>query len=147
MSQVTSPYPSSATSTRPTSTAPHSGPFTTPLSQSATRTTGPSPETLDILSALHELLNRTLPPVPGATNRPGAVQPDFPGQQPLDISQLAGEVSSVRARISRARREIEELPDMDRTVEDQEAEMTVLRERIRRQVAIIEGLTNKQTVS
>ena len=139
MSQINSPYPSSATSTRPTSTAHPFDPFAAPPSQSL-QSRGPSPETLDILPALYELLSRTLPPVPGANNQPGGGQPAFPKQEPLDISQLASEVSSVRARISKARKEIEALPDMDRTVDEQEEEMAFLRERIRKQIAVIENL-------
>lgn len=133
MSQTTTPHTRSRPSTRPASTA-NPTPFTAPEPpQSAL----PSPETLDILPAFYEILNRTLPPVPGATsNPPGA----FPGQQPLDINQLAGEVSAVRARIRRARREVEALPDVDRGVEEQEEEMAYLRGRIRQQVGVLEGL-------
>lgn len=99
----------------------------------------PPAETFDILPSLHELINRLIPPVPGAPATPGT-KPDYPAQQPLEIHQLAGEVSSVRARIRRARRVVESLPDSDRTVEEQEAEMAALRERIGKQKAVLAGL-------
>ena len=141
MSHANSPYISSVPSTRPTSTAHASAPFSAPQ---PARAPSLSPETLDIVPALYEILNRTLPPVPGATGgQTGAAQPAFPGQQPLDINQLNGEVSSIRARIRKARREIESLPGVERTVEEQEDEIAYLREKVRKQVEVLEGLRVK----
>lgn len=54
--------------------------------------------------------------------------------------QLAGEVSSVRARIRRARREVEALPDGGRSVVEQEVEIRECRARVERLRGVLAGL-------
>jgi len=56
------------------------------------------------------------------------------------MHQLAGEASSIRSRIRRARAAVEALPDVDRTVEEQEDEIKLLQERITKQTAVLKGL-------
>ena len=142
MSQNTTSF-QSTNPTQPRSTQPTQ---TTTLTSSLdtttdAKTTSISPEIFDIMPALHELLNRTLPPVPGASEATGGSgQPDFPGQAALDISQLAGEVAGVRARIRKAKREVERLPDVERSVEEQAEEIEWLEERVRRQWGELEKL-------
>lgn len=108
---------------------------------SDSKPTLPDPSTFDILPALHELLCRLLPPIPGATDTLSAsASQHFPNQEPLEISQLAGEVSSIKARIRKARREVEALEDGERTVMEQGREMGVLRAKIERQVEMLRSL-------
>lgn len=98
----------------------------------------PSPQTFDILPALHELLARlehhpdTDPSIPT-----GAAYKDTP---PLEPKNLPTEVLAIKSKIRRALRELEKLPDMDRSVEDLEREIRILKERERRQREVLAGL-------
>lgn len=141
MAQTQSPYVPSSISTplAPSFDRVPAGSPATQVQQNANQPLLPSPETFDIIPALHELINRLIAPVPGVTALQGA-QPAFPNQQSLEIHQLANEVSSVRARIRKARKVVDELDDIDRSVEDQEAEMRALRTRIEKQKAVLDGL-------
>ncbi|KAK5277640.1 hypothetical protein LTR16_009538, partial [Cryomyces antarcticus] len=98
----------------------------------------PPPETFDILPPLHQLLSRLL-----AGNPPNLADPSlaaYPDQQHLDIQQLATESSSIKARIRKALAAVRALPDMERTVEEQEEEIEYLESKIRRQRRIIEDM-------
>ncbi|TKA72845.1 hypothetical protein B0A49_05149 [Cryomyces minteri] len=98
----------------------------------------PLPETFDILPPLHQLLSRLL-----AANPPNLTDPSlaaYPDQQHLDIQQLATEASSIKARIRKALAAVRALPDMERTVEEQEEEIEYLESKIRRQTRIIEDM-------
>lgn len=111
------PYPPPPTTTAPTPT-----PTTTlPL---------PNPSLFDILPPLHELLSRLL----ASTNQP------YKTAEPLEIHHLVAETSSVRNRIRRARREVEALPDVERSVAEQDEEIRVLRERIELQRGVLRGV-------
>lgn len=56
---------------------------------------------------------------------------------PLDIKSLPTEVSSIKIRIQKAQAVVEGLPDIDRSVADQEAEMEELEDRIARLKSVI----------
>lgn len=59
---------------------------------------------------------------------------------PLDPQQLAIEASSIKIRLQKARSAVEALPDMERTIEQQEVEIRELEERIRTQRNILAAL-------
>ena len=92
----------------------------------------PPPDTFDITPSLHELLSRLLVQ-PG----PPDSQSSFPKALPLEIQQLGSEVSEIRNRIRKARAAVDAMPDVERTVKDQEVEMDELREKIRAQREIL----------
>ena len=102
----------------------------------------PPPETFDILSPLHELLHQLLHnPSAGSTNLSANYAPTlFPNQQPLEVQQLAGEMSAIRNRIRKARAAVEALPDVERSVEEQDEEMAALRGRIERQKQMLSNI-------
>ena len=60
--------------------------------------------------------------------------------QPLNPKELPTVALEIKARIRGALRALEKLPDMERGVSEQEEEMRVLEERIRRQRAVLEDL-------
>jgi len=100
----------------------------------------PSPATVDILPPLHELLSRLVANDPEASLTAEPSSPTYQNLEPLAMHQLAGEASSIRSRIRRARAAVEALPDVDRTVEEQEDEIKLLQERITKQTAVLKGL-------
>lgn len=57
------------------------------------------------------------------------------------MQQLAGEVSTIRNRIRKARSVVESLPDVERTVREQEEEIGLLRLRIAKQTATLSGMS------
>lgn len=65
----------------------------------------------------------------------GAVGPNAP--PPLDIKDLPIETNSIRIRIQKARAVVESLPDVHRTVADQEREIEELEDRIARLRSVI----------
>lgn len=106
-----------------------------------TTNTLPTPATFDILPPLHELLSRLVADDPTASLTAEPSSPTYQNLEPLAMHQLAGEASSIRSRIRRARAAVEALPDVDRTIEEQEEEIRLLQERITKQTAVLKGLT------
>nr|OQO18722.1 hypothetical protein B0A51_14573 [Rachicladosporium sp. CCFEE 5018] len=123
--------------------------FTTPsASFSAPQPPLPPPQTFDILPALHELLSRidhspatdptsslTLLPSP-----PAEAEITYTDLKPLEPKDLPREVGEIKAKIRKALREIEKLPDIERTVDEQEDEIAELEARIGRQKAELRRL-------
>ncbi len=110
---------------------------------SQSKPTLPPPQTFDILPTLHELLARIdhapnltsldlSPPDSGSTDL-GSLYADLP---PLEPKELPIEVLQIKAKIRRALKELEKLPDMERSVEEQEEEIRELEERGRRQMEV-----------
>ncbi|KAI9043749.1 RNA polymerase II mediator complex middle subunit MED9 [Aspergillus affinis] len=56
---------------------------------------------------------------------------------PLDIKSLPTEISSIKIRVQKAQAVVEGLPDVDRSVADQEAEIEELEDRIARLKSVI----------
>ncbi|CAP81230.1 hypothetical protein E8E15_009083 [Penicillium rubens] len=56
---------------------------------------------------------------------------------PLDVKNLPTETSSVRIRIQKARTVVEGLPDVHRSVDDQQREITELEDRVKRLRSVI----------
>ncbi|KAJ5748879.1 uncharacterized protein N7511_010575 [Penicillium nucicola] len=127
----------------------------------------PSPQTFEIIPPLYGILVRLLSPkttldgtsgAPGdSTGAPGAPAETNQGTQqpnngtashdvpvldpathpPLDVKDLPTETSSVRIRIQKARTIVEGLPDVERSVEEQQTEIAELEDRVRRLRSVI----------
>jgi len=98
----------------------------------------PSAALFDFLPQLHELLSRLLD-----TDTDYAVPqsaPHYKAQEPLAMHQLSGAVSSVRVNIGKARAAVEALPDVNRTIQEQEEEISILKARIARQKGVLGGI-------
>ena len=89
------------------------------------QSTLPTPETFDLIPSLHTILARLLP-----SSDPAA-------PPPLSPKDLATEAAAVKIQIQKARALVESLPDVDRTVQEQEQEIQELEERIRAQKAVL----------
>ncbi|KAJ5130603.1 uncharacterized protein N7515_006642 [Penicillium bovifimosum] len=133
----------------------------------------PSPQTFEIIPPLHGILSRLFSPkgdeagssgAPGETTEaPGASQaqsqqapssvpsgavPGVPVLNPsanpsLDVKTLPTATSSVRIRIQKARTVVEGLPDVHRSVEDQQMEIAELEDRLRRLRSVISDFGNR----
>ena len=104
----------------------------------------PPPQTFDILPIVHELLARIdhrQDPIDPASEPDaadlGSLYADLP---PLDPKELPAEVLQVKAKIRRALKELEKLPDMERSIEEQQEEIEELEERERKQREVLRGL-------
>jgi hypothetical protein len=99
----------------------------------------PPPATFDVLPDLHKLLSRLI----DTSGQAPAQTPTHNGPSedgPLEIQHLATAATGLKLKISRARRAVMALPDIDRTCEDQQDEIKYLEARIARQKAALQGL-------
>jgi hypothetical protein len=60
--------------------------------------------------------------------------------QPLEAKDLPNEVIAIKSKIRKALRELEKLPDMDRDVEEQEAEIRKLEQKAAKQKEVLQRL-------
>lgn len=104
----------------------------------------PPPQTFDILPVVHELLARIdhrqdlLDPAPDSDAADlGSLYADLP---PLEPKDLPTEVLQVKAKIRKALKELEKLPDMERSIADQEEEIKELEEREKKQREVLKQL-------
>lgn len=102
----------------------------------------PPPQTFDILPPLHEILARVdhapTDPMQAATGDADVVS--YADLQPLEPRDLPHEVLGIKNKIRKALRELEKLPDMDRDVEQQEAEIKMLEEKAVKQREVLRKL-------
>ncbi|KAJ5468042.1 hypothetical protein N7475_005794 [Penicillium sp. IBT 31633x] len=68
---------------------------------------------------------------------PDVAVPDPSAHPPLDVKNLPTETSSVKIRIQKARTVVEGLPDVHRSVHDQQREIAELEHRVRRLRSVI----------
>lgn len=104
----------------------------------------PSPETFDILPPLQALLSRLLLPSPGLLAPLGEPSHDSPtetndGTGHLDIQELSAAVGAIRIRIQKARAAVKGLPDIERSMGEQEGEIRELEERVVRMREMLGG--------
>ncbi|KAK3207490.1 hypothetical protein GRF29_103g1139161 [Pseudopithomyces chartarum] len=130
------PTPHASTSARaslaPTGTA-------TPAPASLPAVPALPPSTFDFLPDLHRILNRLLSTSaqpPGAAPTPG--QPAVDG--PLDIQQISTAATEVKLKLQKARKVVMALPDIDRSIEDQQDEIDFLEARISKLKAALQDL-------
>ncbi len=103
----------------------------------------PPPQIFDILPALHELLARiehTDSLADGTSEEGNETGVRYSNLQPLEPKDLPTEVLAIKSKIRVALRVLGELPDMDRSVEEQGVEIGELEERVRRQRGVLRGL-------
>ncbi|KAI9735933.1 MAG: hypothetical protein M1834_001399 [Cirrosporium novae-zelandiae] len=92
----------------------------------------PPPQTFDSLPPLHALLSRLDPS-----------QSPYPKQQPLDAKDLPVEASGIKVRLQKARATVQELPETDKSLADQEEEIQELLEKIAKQKEVLKDLVVK----
>jgi len=79
---------------------------------------------------LHALLSRLVPDTPGLPQPSQADDATAGGIGNLEIQQLGPAASGIKIKIQKARAALKTLPDVDRTVEDQQEDIRLLEERI-----------------
>ncbi|KAF5668192.1 mediator subunit Med9 [Fusarium heterosporum] len=108
-----------------------------------------SPDTLDALSELSLVLARvragiqssagiTTEPAPGTTG-PSASGPT------LSFKDVPGATDGLKHKLQRARAHARELPDMDRSIAEQDSEIRELEDRIEKQRALLQRLRDEAT--
>lgn len=100
----------------------------------------PPPQTFDILPPLHELIARIDHSSSDPLTASAQETVTYTDSKPLEPKDFPNEVQSTKAKIRKALRELEKLPDMERSVEEQEVEIAEVEERIRRQREELGGL-------
>ncbi|KAI0154536.1 RNA polymerase II transcription mediator complex subunit 9-domain-containing protein [Xylariaceae sp. FL1272] len=112
-----------------------------------------NPDTLDVLSELANILTRlrtlpagTITATPSQTNTPAHATPTpsssrRPGTGELTLKDIPVATGSLKHQFQKTRGLVRsQLPDLDRTVMEQEAEIERLEERIRRQGVVLGAL-------
>ncbi|KAF3906467.1 hypothetical protein ABW20_dc0106145 [Dactylellina cionopaga] len=93
--------------------------------------TFPPPETFDFIPNTHDLLQRLLPPN-SANNATQSTS-----LTPLEPKDVDAEASRIRIKIQKARAILNDMPDITRSIEQQEEEVKALEEKIRRQREVL----------
>ena len=102
----------------------------------------PSPQLFDILPALHELLAR-IDHAPSQTSIATSdldTASSYAPVQPLDPKDLPTAILPLKAQMRKGLREIEKLPDVERSVQEQEEEIAELEARIWKQEEMLRSL-------
>ncbi|PKS11242.1 hypothetical protein jhhlp_003003 [Lomentospora prolificans] len=115
-----------------------------------------SPDSLDALTELTTLLTRlrstiqasagpsgipgSTPLATGATPNPSAASP---AGNSLSLKDVPTATDHLKHKLQKARVQVRSLPDMDRTIAEQEEEIAELEERIRLQREVLEKLKQK----
>ncbi|KUJ10641.1 uncharacterized protein LY89DRAFT_247479 [Mollisia scopiformis] len=124
---------------------------TSPTSQPPSLTNLPdglSPDCLDTIPVLSAILARLQPPqnanVPASTagSPPAAATPKLVkdlenGTGPLTVNQIPIAADGIKSRLQKARAQVKQLPDMERSIAEQEQEMRELEEKIKKQRAAL----------
>lgn len=98
----------------------------------------PSPSTFDILPPLHALLSRLLLPAPTAASpSPHLINAATAPLSPKDLTTAS---SAVRIKIQKARVAVQRLPDIDRSVQDQQREIRDLEDEVARLRGVLAAL-------
>ncbi|KAF2667076.1 hypothetical protein BT63DRAFT_427494 [Microthyrium microscopicum] len=101
-----------------------------------------NPYLLDVVPQVERLINRVLLPAPppGSTPTPITNNTVVPTTGHLDTANLEAAANPLRVNIQKSQEMLKQLPDMDRSVEDQQAEIKWLEERIGKMVGMLGGL-------
>lgn len=114
-----------------TASFPATGAATPALPPQPSTPSLPPPSAFDVLPDLHKILSRLLQASPAAPNPGGAATPGQPqADGPLEIEQVSSATAEVKVKLHRAQKAVMALPDIDRTLEDQQDEIAYLEERI-----------------
>ncbi|KAK6357331.1 hypothetical protein TWF718_001645 [Orbilia javanica] len=103
--------------------------------------TFPPPETFDFIPQTYDLLVRLLPQN-SSTSPP--TQTTLPPIEPKDVDS---EGSRIRAKVRGARATLNELPDIKRSIQQQEEEMNALEEKIRKQREVLGRIRELEVVN
>lgn len=104
---------------------------------------GLSPDSIDILPVLSQILARLQTPssTSGASTAgsPPAASPSqvTSGTGPLSIKDIPTATDGIKHKLQKARVLVKELPDVARSIKEQEEEMRELEERIRKQKEVL----------
>lgn len=134
LSQLSSPRISNLMTSPPSTSQQNSYPATLP-----------SPSTFDILPPLHALLARLLLPPSQTTFSPSTITSSpalaHPANTtPLTPKDLATAASPVKIKIQKARAVVRGLPDIERSIEEQECEIAELESEVQRAREVIRGM-------
>lgn len=100
-------------------------------------------DSLDTLPVLSSLLTRLQTPSSTSGSPPAAAATPSQlasGTGPLTIKDIPTATDGLKHKIQKARAQVKELPDMDRSIRDQEEEIRELELKILRQREVLEGL-------
>jgi hypothetical protein len=118
----------------------------------------PPPHIFDIVPPLHALLQRLLVPSPhGGTGTQNTATQTSPtnaaamgtalddiailhSSEPLEVQHLDAATDAIRIRVQKARAAVKALPDIERSVEEQEEEINELVVRIKKMREMLSGL-------
>jgi small-conductance mechanosensitive channel len=107
---------------------------------------GLTPDSIDTLPVLSALLARLQVPtntnITSTSGSPPAASPAqvVSGTGPLTIKDIPAATDELKHKLQKARIQVKELPDIDRSLAEQEEEIRELQERIRRQRGVLENL-------
>lgn len=118
------------------------------------KSTLPPPATYDILPPLHDLLSRLLLPpsqnIAQTSASPPAASPavsSLSNSASLSPKDLATAASAIKVKIQKARVITAALPDTDRTVEEQEAEISELEAEVERLKGVLKNLESTAKIA
>ncbi|TVY57840.1 hypothetical protein LCER1_G000955 [Lachnellula cervina] len=102
---------------------------------------GLSPDSIDTLPVLSAVLARLQNPSP-SSNSPPAASPSqiASGTGPLTIKDIPTATDEIKHKLQKARMQVKDLPDMDRSIPEQEEEIAELEDKVRRQREVLESL-------
>lgn len=127
---------SDASGAGPSAAAASSGPSTTPSQAQQQQSQQAQPQQQpDAKASQQPAPSTTVPTTSSATADTSLLGPNAP--PPLDVKDLPTAASAIKIRIQKARAVIEGLPDVSRTVEEQQQEIDELQDRIGRLRAVI----------
>lgn len=104
-----------------------------------------SPDSIDTLPVLSAILSRLQTLSPNAATTSGSPPAPSPSQLaggtgPLSIKDIPAATDDLKHKLQKARAQVKELPDIDRTLAEQEEEIQELEEKIRKQREVLERL-------
>jgi hypothetical protein len=102
---------------------------------------GLSPDSIDTLPVLSAILSRLQAPTTTSSTSPLSTSPSqLPSGGPLAIKDIPAATDELKHKLQKARAQVKELPDIDRTLAEQEEEIRELEEKIGKQRGVLEGL-------
>lgn len=101
-----------------------------------------SPDTLDALTELSIVLAKVRAGIQSSTGITTGATPGGPSSsgQTLSFKDVPGATDGLKHKLQRARTQVRALPDMERTIAEQEEEIEDLERRIRDQRALLQRL-------
>ncbi|KIN00844.1 hypothetical protein OIDMADRAFT_93422, partial [Oidiodendron maius Zn] len=101
-----------------------------------------SVDTLPVLSAVLARLQNLSTPTTASSASPPTPSPSqaVSGTGPLTIKDIPAATDQLKHKLQRARAQVKELPDIDRSITEQQEEIRELEERIAKQRDVLEKL-------